>query len=96
MKNIFMIIMLLFLILFPIQSFATLYDYSVAGQFQINGATNYVTGNVTIDDIFMSSPRGSILGPDYFFRFTNFSLNVTGANGPLNFPGLVGRYIGSH
>jgi hypothetical protein len=90
MRKTFKIIMLLFLILIPVQSFAILYDYSVLGQFQIDGVTNYVTGNMTISNEFLYHERVGSQSAFYSFNITQFSLILNGANGPLNFSGNNG------
>jgi len=73
------------LILFPLQSFATLYDYNVGGQFSVNGAVDTVSGNMTISDVFQFDDQGAGFVKGYIFSITGFNINCNGAAGSINF-----------
>jgi hypothetical protein len=89
-RKIMTTMILLGLLCLPMNAFATLYDYSVTGQFIANGVTCNVTGTMTISDQFMFHD-GVGYGNYYDFGITQFALNVTGLDVPISFSGNTGN-----
>jgi hypothetical protein len=81
---------LLFMLCLPIKAFATPYDYSVNGQFYVNGVSSDVTGKMTISDEFIYHAAQGESHAYYGFDIVQFSLSVNGTPTPFDFSGNNG------
>lgn len=91
-KIIFPIHLVLFL--WSVDAFATIYDYRVSGQFEAEGTTQYVSGDMQISDEFLFTDRDNF-DPEYYFEISSFNLTVYGGSSSYIFsgPGGVLDYI---
>jgi hypothetical protein len=71
-------------ILFSFDAFATIYDYTAIGQFEVEGIQQNVFGNMQISDEFLAGSSS------HYFEIIGFELTVTGGDTSYEFSGEGG------
>lgn len=88
------VINLIFILLYA-NSSATIFNYNVTGQFDVDTTTQYVSGNMKISDEFLSENwYGSL--KKYYFDIVDFNLTISGIYTPYSFSGDSGYLANYH